>query len=91
LPGLASNHDPPDLCLLSSWDYRHEPPTDQLEFTNFNGSVSMFPRKHMEGELHLKEACWKGHSQSTQDWAERKEAGGSREALGDPIWSSREG
>jgi hypothetical protein len=23
--GLASNHDPPDLCLLSSWDYRREP------------------------------------------------------------------
>jgi hypothetical protein len=23
LPGLASNHD---LCLLSSQDYRHEPP-----------------------------------------------------------------
>jgi hypothetical protein len=21
---LASNLDPPDLCLLSSWDYRHE-------------------------------------------------------------------
>jgi hypothetical protein len=25
LPGLASNFDPPDLCLLSSYDYRHEP------------------------------------------------------------------
>jgi hypothetical protein len=24
LPGLASNYDPPDLCLLSSWDYRRE-------------------------------------------------------------------
>jgi hypothetical protein len=23
---LASNHDPPDLCLLSSWDCRHKPP-----------------------------------------------------------------
>jgi hypothetical protein len=20
-----SNHDPPDVCFLSSWDYRHEP------------------------------------------------------------------
>jgi hypothetical protein len=26
LPGLALNHDPHDLCLLSSWDYRPEPP-----------------------------------------------------------------
>jgi hypothetical protein len=25
LPRLAENLDPPDLCLLSSWDYRHEP------------------------------------------------------------------
>jgi hypothetical protein len=24
LPGLALNHDPPDLCLLSSWDDRRE-------------------------------------------------------------------
>jgi hypothetical protein len=23
-PGLALNCDPPDLCLLKSWDYRHE-------------------------------------------------------------------
>jgi hypothetical protein len=25
LPRLALNHDPPDLCLLSSWDDRRAP------------------------------------------------------------------
>jgi hypothetical protein len=30
LPGLALNSDPPDLCLLSSWDYRDEPPAPGL-------------------------------------------------------------
>jgi hypothetical protein len=25
LPGLASNHDPPDLCLLRNSDYRNKP------------------------------------------------------------------
>jgi hypothetical protein len=25
LPGVALNCDPPDLCLLSSWDYIGEP------------------------------------------------------------------
>jgi hypothetical protein len=25
LPRLASNLDSPDLCFLSSWDYRQEP------------------------------------------------------------------
>jgi hypothetical protein len=24
LPGLALNCNPPDSCLLSSWDHRHE-------------------------------------------------------------------
>jgi hypothetical protein len=24
LPGLALNHDPPNLCLSSKWDYRDE-------------------------------------------------------------------
>jgi hypothetical protein len=32
LPGLASNDKPPDLSLLSSYNYRHEPPVPS-EFT----------------------------------------------------------
>jgi hypothetical protein len=31
LPGLALNPDPPDLCLLSSYDYRQEPPAPSWE------------------------------------------------------------
>jgi hypothetical protein len=30
LPRLALNLGPPDLCLLSSWDYRYEPPAPGL-------------------------------------------------------------
>jgi hypothetical protein len=26
LPALALSHDPSDLCILSGWDYRREPP-----------------------------------------------------------------
>jgi hypothetical protein len=32
LPRVALNRDPPDLCLLSSWDYRHEPPAPSTCF-----------------------------------------------------------
>jgi hypothetical protein len=31
-PGRALNHDPPDLCLLSSWDYRRELPAQDMVF-----------------------------------------------------------
>jgi hypothetical protein len=31
-PGLASNHDPSDLCLLTNWDYRHKPPVPSLVY-----------------------------------------------------------
>jgi hypothetical protein len=31
LPGVALNHDPPDLCFLSSWDYRREPLAPSLQ------------------------------------------------------------
>jgi hypothetical protein len=32
LPGLALNCDPLALCLLSSWDYRHEPLVPGFQF-----------------------------------------------------------
>jgi hypothetical protein len=38
LPGLASNCDPPDLCLLSSWDCRCEPPVPS-SFLSFNAAI----------------------------------------------------
>jgi hypothetical protein len=31
------NHDPPDRCLLSSWDYRREPPASACQDTNILG------------------------------------------------------
>jgi hypothetical protein len=36
-PGLALNCDPPDLCLLSSWDYRRDhqcPASDSILMLN---------------------------------------------------------
>jgi hypothetical protein len=35
LPGLVSNCDPADLCLLSSWDYRSEPPAPDRPHLSF--------------------------------------------------------
>jgi hypothetical protein len=31
------NHDPPDLCLLNSWDYRHEPLAPSYIYIFFSG------------------------------------------------------
>jgi hypothetical protein len=48
LPWLSLNHDPPDLCLLSSQDYRHEPPApsllyESLLFNRFRQFVYFYP------------------------------------------------
>jgi hypothetical protein len=53
LPGLASNHDPPDLCLLSSWDDRCETPASSppLFFLKklFNVNGKMRPVETISG------------------------------------------
>jgi hypothetical protein len=41
LPGLASNHDPPDFCLLSSWDYRCEPLAPGLALNSWSSCLSL--------------------------------------------------
>jgi hypothetical protein len=38
LSRLASNHDPSDLCLLSSWNPKHEPPAP--------GCLGIFTNEH---------------------------------------------
>jgi hypothetical protein len=54
LPGLASNCDPTDLCLLSSWDYRHELQAHSWDTVylyahqpGLQHSSMWFPRMHM--------------------------------------------
>jgi hypothetical protein len=39
--GLALNCDPPDLCLLSSWDYRHTQLTFFLSISLFSMLLQM--------------------------------------------------
>jgi hypothetical protein len=49
LPGLALNLDPPDLCLLSSWDYRREPPAPSSTFPlNFSLVVKVVHAKALK-------------------------------------------
>jgi hypothetical protein len=48
--GLALNHDPPDLCLLSSQDYKHEPPApDRKRIVLLHTCTSL----HQNAECHL--------------------------------------
>jgi hypothetical protein len=43
--GLALNYDPPDLCLLSSWDYRREPvPGSEYDFWTMLYNLSVHTR-----------------------------------------------
>jgi hypothetical protein len=39
LSGLALNLDPPDLCLLSSWDYRRGPQPPDSDYSLDTGWV----------------------------------------------------
>jgi hypothetical protein len=36
-PGLASNCDPPDLCYMSSYDYRHKSPMPGCRKETYSG------------------------------------------------------
>jgi polyferredoxin len=47
LPGLASNHDPPYLCLPSSWDSMHEPPYLALIILGFGIFVQTLVAKDL--------------------------------------------
>jgi hypothetical protein len=51
LPQLALNCDPPDLHLLSSWDYRNEPPLPAW-YHLLTSRVSLHPCVRVE--------MWKG-------------------------------
>jgi hypothetical protein len=44
--GLGLNRDPPDLCLLSSWDYRRESPVpDPLTVSKYILSLKFLSLK----------------------------------------------
>jgi hypothetical protein len=54
-PGLALNHDPPDLHFWSSWDYRHEPMYPGLKiFLIFNWNDNTAFSQYFEHVLHAK-------------------------------------
>jgi hypothetical protein len=51
---LASNHTPPDLCLLSSWDYRHELPAPNSGFLFYAEGQRSYSFPLLQGHSHPK-------------------------------------
>jgi hypothetical protein len=62
LPGLALNHDPPDLCLLSSEGYRCEPPAPSLSVF----SLTSVPEQFILKLLWWSTAMWNPHSKKEE-------------------------
>jgi hypothetical protein len=50
------NRDPPDLCLLSSWDYRHEPlhPAVRTFLSSLNGGIGEEAERKKRKNVFLK-------------------------------------
>jgi hypothetical protein len=56
LPRLASNYNPPDLCLLSSKDYKREPlalSSNLLFLTCNNSKLNIRYRNFYVTEIHI--------------------------------------
>jgi hypothetical protein len=82
LPRLASNHDPPGLCLLSSWDYRCEPLAPGEDSRNLEAaSFCSVPLSSLLTKLSIMPTSWEVmsqcHGQGNERWsgADRHRAG----------------